>query len=684
MSHRLRLLWIAESAEDGKALHDAEQALGVACDRKRVRPSEVRAALGSASWDLVVCSVVTKNADIVSGVLEAVARSEAFLPAIVIADAFQDVASGTYAARVSVCERSRLSDQLSDALRAVLVERDRRQAEERTQAFARGQRDILERVAGGAPVREVLAEIVRLVELQSDEMLCSVLILDRERGLLFHGASDSLPPEFVRAIDGSQIGPNAGSCGAAAFRGLAVIVEDIATHPYWAAYRALALPHGLRACWSSPIFSPQREVLGTFAMYYRTPRGPTAQEAQWVDGATYLASIALQRDRADRTLRRNERLESLSTLASGIAHDFNNILTAISGNVSLIGGDLAANSPAHESLSEIERACARATDLVTQIATFGRTRETKRRVMRFEPVLEVAMQQLRAELPSNVRVSARYVASLPEVFADADQLRQLVSNLGKNAAQAMGAVGGAVTLHAQTVDLSEPTLVGATELKPGTYVRLDISDTGPGIPTRTLDRIFEPFFTTKGVGEGAGLGLSVVHGIVKSHEGAIDVRSTPSEGSCFSVYFPAASAAQLRAARPANLAAVRGEGERVLCIDDEEPVVRVTAQMLRRLGFEVVGAIDPVEALSTFESDPAKFDVVLTDFAMPRLSCFDLARAIQKVRPALPIVVTSGRIDADDVERLRGLGIREVVFKPSTIAELSAALRRALRNVRTG
>jgi CheY-like chemotaxis protein len=350
----------------------------------------------------------------------------------------------------------------------------------------------------------------------------------------------------------------------------------------------------------------------------------------------------------------------------------------------LIGGDLPPESTAHESLSEIERACARATDLVTQIATFGRTRETKRRVIRIEPVLEVAMQQLRAMLPSNVRVSARYVASLPEVFADADQLRELVSNLGKNAAQAMGSAGGTVTLHAQTVDMTERTRVGATELRAGTYVRLAISDTGAGMPTGTLDRIFDPFFTTKGIGEGAGLGLSVVHGIVKSHDGAIDVRSTPSEGSCFSVYLPAATAAQLRVARPANLAAVRGEGERVLCIDDEEPVVRVTAQMLRRLGFEVVGAIDPVEALNTFESDPAKFDVVLTDFAMPRLSCFDLARAIQKVRPALPIVVTSGRIDAEDVERLRGLGIREVVFKPSTIAELSAALRRALRTVRTG
>jgi len=257
-----------------------------------------------------------------------------------------------------------------------------------------------------------------------------------------------------------------------------------------------------------------------------------------------------------------------------------------------------------------------------------------------------------------------------------------VLNLGRNAALAIGPRGGAVTLHAERVDVIDRFRIGTSELKAGTYVRLDVSDTGVGMATATLARIFDPFFTTREPGQGAGLGLSVVHGIVQAHDGAIDVRSTLAEGSCFSVYLPAMGSVPLQAARPAHVPAVRGEGERVLCIDDEEPVVRVTAQMLRRLGFSVVGQTDPADALVAFQADPMQYDVVLTDFAMPRLSCFDLVRSIQRMRPSLPIVVTSGRIDAEDIDTLRGLGISEVVFKPSTSAELSAALRRALRSAR--
>lgn len=675
MVDRLRMLWIAESEDDASALDGAAQALNVNVDRTRARVAESSSLLRAAKWDLVVCSGSSSLASL---------PREALPPVVVIANDFQDVAIDAYAVGALACERDRLPVQLIAALRQLVGALDARLDDDQTRAFEQGQRDVLERIAAGAPLREVLAAIVSLVERQSDDMFCSILLLDRERSRLFHGASASLPAEFVRAIDGAAIGPSAGSCGVAAFRAERVVVEDIATHPYWDLYRAHAAQHELRACWSSPIMAPERTVLGTFAIYYRTTRAPTARELGWVDRATHLASIALVRDRAEHALLQSERLESLSTLAGGIAHDFNNILMAIAGNVTLVSDDIAAEHPAHESLAEIERACVRATDLVKQVLAFSQHQESKRRPLRVESVVEEALQQLRTALPASVRVSARYVGSLPDVFADQEQLKQVVLNLGRNSAYAMSERGGTLMLNAERVDVIDRFRIGTTELKSGPYVRLDISDTGTGMAKATMERIFDPFFTTKEPGQGAGLGLSVVHGIVKGHDGAIDVRSKPGAGSCFSVYLPAVAAAQLRAARTNRVLAVRGEGERVLCIDDEESVVRVTSQMLRRLGFNVVGSTEPTDALAAFEADPSQFDVLLTDFAMPKLSCFDLVGAIQRVRPALPIVVTSGRIDADDIERLRGLGIREVVFKPSTIAELTAALRRALRAVRTG
>jgi CheY-like chemotaxis protein len=310
---------------------------------------------------------------------------------------------------------------------------------------------------------------------------------------------------------------------------------------------------------------------------------------------------------------------------------------------------------------------------------FSRHHESKRRAVRVEPVVEEALQQLRAALPSAIRVSARYTASLPEIFADPDQVKRVLLNLGRNAAHAMPVSGGVLSLVAERIEANDRLPVGASELKRGAYVRLDLADTGTGMASSTLERIFDPFFTTKEPGQGIGLGLSVVHGIVKSHGGAIVVRSAPEQGSCFSVYLPAVSSPQEKVAPVSRPVPTRGEGERVLCIDDEEPVVRVTSQMLRRLGFRVVSQTDPSLALIAFEADPSQFDIVLTDFAMPQITCFDLVRALRRARPTLPIVVTSGRIDADEIATLRGLGIAEVLFKPSTIAELTAALRRAIR-----
>jgi hypothetical protein len=230
MVERLRLLWIAESEDDARALDRAEEALSCTFERRRLRASECEGALAEGTWQLIVCSV--SRHDRPNALASLAARSRDALPQwIVIADDFEDVALDAYALGALVCERDGLSLQLTAAMRHVRDALEDRTEERKTRAFEQGQRDVLERIATGAPVSELLAAIVRLVELQSDDMRCSILLLDRERSSLFHGASSSLPAEFVRAIDGTSIGPTAGSCGAAAFRGERVIVEDIATHP---------------------------------------------------------------------------------------------------------------------------------------------------------------------------------------------------------------------------------------------------------------------------------------------------------------------------------------------------------------------------------------------------------------------------------------------------------------------
>jgi PAS domain S-box-containing protein len=654
-------------------------------------------------------------------------------------------------------------------------------------AFERGQREVLELIAAGAPLTTQLEQIVLLIEAQAPGMICSILLLDREQGKLYTGAAPHLPAPFVEAINGAKIGPCEGSCGSAAYRVERVIVEDIATHDYWANYKDFALPHGLRACWSTPILSADGDVLGTFAMYFAAPRSPGPQELHWVDRASHIASISIQRgfneaklsvqslvlqrvsdvifylaveaneqyrflsvnpaftvatglpyervvghtidevlpasslpavrahyaqaiaeeravgwlevshypsgtryeevsvkpilsadgvsthligtihdvterhlaqerieaqaamlDRAhdaivvwdvDGTIRywnegarrlygwtradavggrverfvmqnqeefarvqqalmnsgswrgelaqqtragkplvieaswtllrdddgapksvlaintdvterrrlelqifRSQRLESLGTLVGGIAHDFNNILTAIIGNAGLAQGQ-ANSEGTRDALAQIEKASERGAELVRQMLTFSRQQEPRRVAVALQQIVTETLSLLRASLPKTIKIQTEFAADLPRIFADTTQVHQVVVNLVTNAAHAMAGRGGVlgVRVDGVTFDTEAARRLG---LGAGTYARLIVSDTGVGMNETTLERIFDPFFTTKDPGRGTGLGLAVVHGIVKSHEGVIVVRSTPGGGSEFEVYFPALAAGE--------------------------------------------------------------------------------------------------------------------------------------------
>jgi len=1038
----IRTLVIADSESEAAWLADLLRAERYAPVCSRVDDeARCRAELERGSWDLVVCSFQGPRAP---AALRALRDRQAGIdpPLVIVADAFEHAAEAAQRLGATLCLREHGFAQLGPAVERALHERARRVERQADAAFEQGQRAVLEHIAGGRPLAEVLEEIVLLVESQGDGMLCSILLLDKETGRVRHGAAPHLPDELVRGIDGAAIGPREGSCGAAAYLGEAVVVDDIGTHPNWASYRQLALPFGLRACWSSPIFSaPAGDVLGTFAMYYRVARKPTPREQTWVARATALAAIAIGRDRAERaarhadaryrqivetayegvwlldveartlfvnqrtarmlghepdellgrrivdfmddasrraaegtfiqrlrtgseqfefrfrrkdgrffwalisgsplrddkgevvgalgmisditelkrtehSLRRSEaefrvvfenaaigmalvnsdgrvlrsnaalqrflgrdeaelaagmftdflhpeevasgldvlhsfqsgerrafqgerryirkdgavvwgritaslvqpqdgvprsviamienvterremeeavrnaerlralmygavsdvlfyvgvepenrfrflsvnpafsrstgltegevvgrpvedvipepsrslvsgnylrairerrtitweevtpypagmrygevsitpifdaggrctnlvgtvhdvterhlaeqrllrqaelldkakdailvrdlegrveywnkgaerlygwssaeavgrdvltliyrdtglfeaalrrllqagqwsgelvqfardgrqilvegswtlirdeqghprsvlvinsdvtarknleaqvfhaqRLESLGTLAGGIAHDFNNLLTVMGGNVQLALAQLVPAHPARQALSQAEEATSRGTELVRQLVTFSRRETPKRRIVKLEPLVAEALGMLRVSLPAAVRLDTRFAADVPEILADPTQIHQIVMNLGTNAIHAMADGEGSIDVRLERVVLDCDLDAHATVLPAGTYARLTVADRGTGIEPASLDRIFDPFFTTKAPGEGTGLGLSVVHGIVRNHEGGIVVHSTPGAGATFDVYFPAA------------------------------------------------------------------------------------------------------------------------------------------------
>jgi CheY-like chemotaxis protein len=286
---------------------------------------------------------------------------------------------------------------------------------------------------------------------------------------------------------------------------------------------------------------------------------------------------------------------------------------------------------------------------------------------------------LRATLPAKIEIRKRFAGDLPPVRADATQLHQVIMNLGANAAHAMTERGGVLEVAIEAVNLAAAALPAAPAMPPGRYLRLAVSDTGCGMDQATLERVFEPFFTTKPRGEGVGLGLSVVHGIMQGHEGAIDVASALGEGTVVNMYFPAVEVEGSALAPAAAAAETRGHGERVLYVDDEEALVYLADRTLTRLGYRVAGFTDPRQALQAFRARPEEFDAVVTDVSMPGMSGPELARELLQIRPGVPIVITSGFVRPEDVAAAKQLGIRDLILKPNTVEELGRVLDATLR-----
>lgn len=369
---------------------------------------------------------------------------------------------------------------------------------------------------------------------------------------------------------------------------------------------------------------------------------------------------------------RTQKMEALGTLAGGIAHDFNNILLAITGNTQLALEDLAPEHPARSSLSEIERASRRAAELVRRILAFSRKEEPKTEVQFLQPLVEEALKLLRPTLPAQIQLQTEYGLGVEAIRGDAGQIHQILMNLITNAAHAIGNHGGCIRIQVERLAVDdEHSTKGLTS---GQYVCLTITDDGCGMSRETQQRIFDPFFTTKP--SGTGLGLSVVDGIMKSHQGAVTVYSEPGKGSCFRLYFPAS--AQLPASHLRSRESVGGvapaAGQRILYVDDDPALVKLTTRKLTRLGYSVSGETDPVAALEHFRENPRAFDAVITDLSMPQMPGFELARQLLLLRADLPIIATSGFVRPEDQELAVQIGIRALILKPSALDELARVL----------
>lgn len=382
----------------------------------------------------------------------------------------------------------------------------------------------------------------------------------------------------------------------------------------------------------------------------------------------------VDKEKLEAQLRQAQKMEALGTLAGGIAHDFNNILGAVLGYSELGLRDLdGPDHPLYTKLKAINHAGNRARDLVQQILTFSRMQEQLRVPVKVSPIVKEALKLLRSSLPANIRIKAVIRDDRP-VLGDPTQIHQVIMNLFTNAYQAMQVSGGILGVSLEQVEVVASQDAGASGLPSGVYLRLTVSDTGAGIRPAIIDRIFDPYFTTKD--KGTGLGLAVVHGIVKRHGGRISVTSREGEDTRFTVFLPV-SGDQTKETRVDPIHLPRGT-ERVLLVDDEKDLVTVGSEMLRRLGYRVTATTASKEALKAFKQDPYRFDVVVTDYNMPGLNGAQMARQMLAIRPDTPIVVCTGYSEMFDRQQARVIGIRRTLMKPVTMDTMAHAVREVL------
>ena len=391
-----------------------------------------------------------------------------------------------------------------------------------------------------------------------------------------------------------------------------------------------------------------------------------------------LEQSKIEKHKLEAKLRQAHKMEAIGTLAGGIAHDFNNILTAILGYTELAIGDIDNPKNLRKDLDEVFKGGNRAKELVKQILAFSHKSAKQLEPLRVQIVIKEVLQLLRSSIPTTIEIKQNIDPDCEIVLADPTQIHQVIMNLCTNAYQAMRETGGILTISLQAINFSKKDVGTEMHLEPGSYLKLDISDTGVGIPKEVKDRIFEPYFSTKEKGEGTGLGLAVVHGIIINLKGDITVYSEPERGTTFTVYLPVAETEEKIGPKENLTKSLPTGSEHILLVDDDEVIVNLNKTLLEKLGYRVTALASSVEALASFQKNQNDFDLVITDMTMPKITGKELAEQLLAIRPNLPIILCTGYSDLIDEQEAKAMGIRDYVMKPFSNKDFVITIRKVL------
>jgi len=425
-----------------------------------------------------------------------------------------------------------------------------------------------------------------------------------------------------------------------------------------------------------PVTGTDKKIIRSIAEVVNNESGIPAKVVGVIQDITGLKQMEEEKVKLEAQYRQAQKMESIGILAGGIAHDFNNIMGIILGNTELALEDVPESNSAHSSLKEIRKASLRAANIVRQLLSFTRITDQNLQSIEIAEVIKDALKFLRSTIPTTIDIVQDICVTDETLLADPTQINQIMMNLCINASHAMEQTGGKLTIAVENVLLDDSSAKDYPDLKIGKYVKLMVSDTGPGIDPKIIDRIFDPYFTTKGIGKGSGMGLAVVHGIVKNHHGTISVDSSLGKGTKFSILFPLS---QGKAAVEAKtIQEIPRGNETILFVDDEISIANMVQRMFERLGYKVQTATTPQDALDRFSLNPNHFDLVITDMTMPQMTGVNLSEKLMDIRSDIPIIICTGYSALVDEEKAKELGLAAFVMKPINLSEIAQTIRKVL------
>ena len=540
-----------------------------------------------------------------------------------------------------------------------------------------GKEDVLEGFSAGAD------DFIKK-PFDSGELMARIQVGKRlvEQQALMHCLIDSIPdPIYMKDNRGLYLGCNAAY---ARFVGTEaeniyskstsdVLSESEAQQAHMEDLRVLAKGETVEVeGWVPDVNGEQR--------YHSTVKMPYLESAAGSTGMISISRDLTQQKATEKHLRQQQKMNAVGELAGGVAHDFNNILTAILGYVALCMNSVEEDSKLYRYLQEIVKAGDRATKLVRQILTFSRQEEQQFQPTELQSIIDDSLSMVQTTLKKNITLEKEIDSDCGAVFGDPTQLQQVVVNLCTNAAHALGREApGTLSVALKQVELQESDLDKTMiDLTPGHYACLTVTDTGCGMPPDIIDRIFEPYFTTKKKGEGTGFGLSIVHGIVKKHDGSISVESEEGKGTCFTLYFPLlADPVAQKSEEATQVASSTGHGN-VLFVDDDDQVRVMGREILESYGYTVVTANNGQQGLDEFRQNTGRFDVIVTDYNMPDMNGHELIKQVLNIRQDIPAILCSGFMDKVEGEDLHTLGHAAYLAKPIDWGELSRMIKQQL------